>query len=62
MLDGDDYMMFKLINRELTFDVDTSTVECGMNGALYLVEMEQDGGMKGNNKAGAAYGTGYCDA
>jgi len=36
-----------------------------MNGALYLSDMELDGGRKvskGLNTAGAEYGTGYCDA
>merc|ERR1712176_150347 len=47
-----------------TFDVDVSQLPCGLNGALYFVEMEQDGGKSKypNNNAGAAYGTGYCDA
>jgi cellulose 1,4-beta-cellobiosidase len=56
--------MFKLFNREFTFDVDASKLECGLNGALYFVEMEQDGGSAKypGNKAGAKYGTGYCDA
>eukprot|EP00493_Phyllostaurus_siculus_P022976 UN23310 len=37
---------------------------CGLNGALYFVEMDADGGTSKypNNKAGAKYGTGYCDA
>jgi len=58
------YKMFKLKNREFTFDVDVSKLPCGLNGALYFVEMDQDGGMAKypGNKAGAAYGTGYCDA
>ncbi|KAF2838905.1 glycoside hydrolase family 7 protein [Patellaria atrata CBS 101060] len=57
------YKMFNLINKEFTFDVDVSKVPCGVNGALYFVEMTADGGMnKGQNKAGAKYGTGYCDA
>lgn len=57
------YHMFKLLNKEFTFDVDTSTLPCGLNGALYLIEMEEDGGMGKypTNKAGAKYGTGYCD-
>lgn len=60
---GTGYEMFKLLNREFTFDVDVSTLDCGLNGALYFVAMDEDGGMsQGNNKAGAAYGTGYCDA
>lgn len=58
------YEMFYLKNREFTIDVDVSTLPCGLNGALYFVEMAEDGGLSEfeNNKAGAAYGTGYCDA
>lgn len=58
------YQMFTLKNNELAFDVDLSTVDCGLNSALYFVAMEEDGGMKSypSNKAGAKYGTGYCDA
>jgi cellulose 1,4-beta-cellobiosidase len=58
------YKMFKLKNQEFTFDVDASTLPCGLNGALYFVEMDADGGMDKypGNKAGAFYGTGYCDA
>lgn len=57
------YKMWKLKNREFTLDVDVSTLACGMNGAVYFIEMEADGGKgTGNNTAGAMYGTGYCDA
>ncbi|KAF2631243.1 glycoside hydrolase family 7 protein [Macroventuria anomochaeta] len=57
------YQIFNLINKEFTFDVDVSNLPCGLNGALYFVEMASDGGLnKGNNKAGAKYGTGYCDS
>nr|ASK39989.1 cellulase [Prorocentrum donghaiense] len=57
------YKLFKLLNKEFTFDVDVSTLPCGLNGALYFSEMEEDGGMKdAGNKAGAKFGTGYCDA
>lgn len=36
---------------------------CGTNGALYFVEMTENGGKgQGSNAAGARYGTGYCDA
>jgi hypothetical protein len=53
------YQMFNVIGKEFTFDVDVSKLPCGLNGALYFVEMAADGGMgKGNNKAGAKYGTG----
>merc|ERR1712241_1301937 len=44
-----------------TFDV--SQAQCGMNGAMYFVEMDESGGKgRGNNNAGAKFGTGYCDA
>ena len=35
-----------------------------MNAAIYFVEMDSDGGSAKYplNKAGAKYGTGYCDA
>ena len=54
------YQMFTLMNNEFAFDVDLSTVECGLNSALYFVAMEEDGGMASysSNKAGAKYGTG----
>lgn len=29
--------MFQLLNREFTYDVDVSTLDCGLNGALYFV-------------------------
>jgi len=58
------YKMFNLLGKEFTFDVDTSSLACGLNGALYFVEMPEDGGVSSmpTNKAGAKYGTGYCDA
>ncbi|KAG8962331.1 Exoglucanase 1 [Tulasnella sp. 419] len=58
------YQMFKLKNKEFTFDVELSTLGCGLNGALYFSEMAEDGGksQNPNNAAGAKYGTGYCDA
>ncbi|KAL2760025.1 carbohydrate-binding module family 1 protein [Sodiomyces alcalophilus JCM 7366] len=65
LMNGDSkYQMFTLMDNEIAFDVDLSKVPCGMNSALYLVPMEEDGGMASqpNNNAGAKYGTGYCDA
>ncbi|KAL7628427.1 Exoglucanase 1 [Parahypoxylon ruwenzoriense] len=61
---ADKYQTFSLLGNEFTFDVDLSTVDCGLNAALYFVAMEEDGGTSSypNNKAGAKYGTGYCDA
>ena len=35
----------------------------GQNGAMYFSEMQANGGLGiGDNNAGAAFGTGYCDA
>ncbi|KAL9114785.1 MAG: hypothetical protein Q9227_001465 [Pyrenula ochraceoflavens] len=58
------YQMFDLRNQEFTFDIDMSTLPCGLNGALYFSQMDADGGMAKypTNKAGAKYGTGYCDS
>jgi cellulose 1,4-beta-cellobiosidase len=58
------YQMFTLAGNEFTFDVDVSQLGCGLNGALYFVSMDADGGLskEPNNKAGAKYGTGYCDS
>jgi len=64
VMDGDDkYKMFYLKNREFALDINVSNLFCGMNGAMYFVEMDEYGGKGlGNNQAGAKYGTGYCDA
>lgn len=64
MENEDKYQMFTLLNNEVAVDVDLSSVECGINAALYFVAMEPDGGLARypTNKAGAKYGTGYCDA
>ncbi|KAI8981389.1 cellobiohydrolaseI [Trametes punicea] len=61
--DDTNYELFNLKNQEFTFDVDMSNLPCGLNGALYFVEMDADGGKARfpGNKAGAKYGTGYCD-
>ncbi len=58
------YKQYKLKNREFAFDVDVSAMPCGINGALYFVDMDADGGKSKypNNAAGAEFGTGYCDA
>ncbi|KAJ4423881.1 hypothetical protein N0V82_001465 [Gnomoniopsis sp. IMI 355080] len=64
MASDTEYQMFDLLGKEFTFDVDVSNLPCGLNGALYFVSMDADGGMSKytNNKAGAQYGTGYCDS
>ncbi len=63
MASDTEYQMFNLLGKEFTFDVDVTTLGCGLNGALYFVNMDADGGKSKYpaNKAGAAYGTGYCD-
>lgn len=66
MMSPDDtlYQMFKLLNREITFEVDVSKLPCGVSANINLLAMDADGGMARypDNKAGAKYGTGYCDA
>jgi len=61
--DSNTYQIFKLKNKEFSFDVDVSNLPCGLNGALYFIAMDADGGASKypGNKAGAKYGTGYCD-
>ncbi|CAL3965603.1 hypothetical protein PZA11_002513 [Diplocarpon coronariae] len=56
------YENLQLLGKELTFDVETSKMPCGMNGALYLSEMDFRGAQGELNPTGAAYGSGYCDA
>ena len=58
------YQIFNPKNKEFTFDVNLSGLGCGLNGALYFSQMDADGGLAKypTNKAGAKYGTGYCDA
>jgi len=59
----DSYKMFALLNREFTFNADIGNLPCGLNGAVYFVEMGQHGDWDGRgNTAGAKYGTGYGDA
>nr|AMQ67175.1 1,4-beta-D-glucan cellobiohydrolase A [Aspergillus niger] len=58
------YQTFDLLDAEFTFDVDVSNLPCGLNSALYFTAMDADGGTSRYpaNKAGAKYGTGYCDS
>ncbi|KAI1433307.1 cellulose 1,4-beta-cellobiosidase [Xylaria sp. CBS 124048] len=62
--DESTYQDFQLLGNEFTFDVDVSELPCGLNGALYFVSMDLDGGEAAypSNTAGAKYGTGYCDS
>jgi cellulose 1,4-beta-cellobiosidase len=61
LLDGEEYYMMTFVNKEISITYDVSKLPCGVNGALYTVEMDKTGDLGGNNKAGAKYGTGYCD-
>ncbi|EIW76484.1 glycoside hydrolase family 7 protein [Coniophora puteana RWD-64-598 SS2] len=64
MADDTHYQMFNPLNQEFSFTVDVSQLPCGLNGALYFSQMDADGGLSkySTNKAGAQYGTGYCDS
>lgn len=64
MADNTHYQIFDLLNQEFTFTVDDSNLPCGLNGALYFVNMDADGGKSKypNAVAGAQYGVGYCDS
>lgn len=44
MADDDNYQNFQVLGKEFTFDVDVSNLPCGLNGALYFVSMDTDGG------------------
>merc|ERR1712012_1520613 len=55
--DEENYYMLYLPNKEFTFDVDVSNLPCGLNGALYFVEMDEAGRKYPTNTAGASYGT-----
>nr|Q9P8P3.1 RecName: Full=Exoglucanase 1; AltName: Full=1,4-beta-cellobiohydrolase; AltName: Full=Cellobiohydrolase 7A; Short=Cel7A; AltName: Full=Exocellobiohydrolase I; Short=CBHI; AltName: Full=Exoglucanase I; Flags: Precursor [Trichoderma harzianum]AAF36391.1 cellobiohydrolase [Trichoderma harzianum] len=64
MANDSTYQEFTLSGNEFSFDVDVSQLPCGLNGALYFVSMDADGGQSKypGNAAGAKYGTGYCDS
>jgi len=62
MKDDNTYNLFHLKNKEFTYTVDDSNLDCGLNGALYFVQMDADGGMSKYGHAGAEMGLGYCDA
>lgn len=63
MYKQDKYEMFYVVNQEFAFTFNMKELECGMNGAVYFIEMQDNGGKGiGNNDAGAKFGTGYCDA
>lgn len=58
----ENYLGFNPIGYEIAFTADVSKLPCGLNGAVYLVEVPLNGNKGPLNTAGAAYGTGYGDA
>jgi len=62
MKDDYAYHLFQLTNKEFTYTVDDSNLDCALNGALYLVQMDADGRKSKCGNAGAQMGLGYCDA
>lgn len=51
-----------MLAREISFDADMSKAGCGLNGAVYFIEMQLDGGPNLKSGAPASVGLGYCDA
>jgi len=56
---GQSYYGINPLNKELSFDVDVSKLGCGLNGAVYTVELPLNGV---TDEAGPSYGIGYGDA
>ena len=61
LLEGESYKKFKLAGKEFRFTVDASRLPCGLNAAVYFVEIP-DPPKLSNNVAAAPYGLGYGDA
>jgi cellulose 1,4-beta-cellobiosidase len=61
MENDSEYKLFNMLQKEISFDIDVSNMPCGTNSAIYFSEMDKTGNAGPTNKAGAAYGTGYCD-
>lgn len=58
------YQMFTANGNEIAFDVENANLGYGLNGAVYFMSIDENGGKSrySSNKAGAKYGTGYCDS
>lgn len=58
MANSEKYEMFQMNGNEIAFDVENGEIGCGLNGAVYFVSMDEDGGLARSpgNKAGAKYG------
>jgi len=46
VLEGEEYKQFKLLGKQISFDVDAFHLPCGTNGAVYFVEMPADASRK----------------
>ena len=57
---GASYEGFNMIGKEIEFTVDVSQIPCGLNGAMYFVEMPLNNPY--NNALDATYGVNYGDA
>jgi cellulose 1,4-beta-cellobiosidase len=42
-MDETHYLIFDFKSKEFTFTIDDSNLDCGLNGALYFVSMDEDG-------------------
>jgi cellulase len=57
------YEKLNFVGKELSYTVDMSQIPCGVNAALYTVEMAKGGKpTPESSNLGAEGGTGYCDA
>ena len=61
MKDDHAHDFFQLKNKEFTYAGDDSQLDGGLNGALYFVQTDADGGKSKYGNAGAEMGLGYCD-
>ena len=53
------YRLLQLKNKEFTYTVDDTNLDCGLNSALYFVQMDADGGKSKYGNAGAQLGLGH---
>lgn len=55
-------MGINMLGKEMSFEADMNNAGCGLNGAMYFVEIPLNGGPNLNNGNAASFGLGYCDA
>lgn len=59
---GKKYRGLDMRGKQISITYDVSKIPCGINGAVYMVQIPLDGQLSVNNSAGAPYGTGYADS